>query len=276
MNRTAPSPEQSFPPVTRGELSGLFRTLGLKPGTEVMVHSALSSLGYAVNGALDVIDALTDCVGVGGTVLMPAHSGQLTDPAGWRNPPLPPEHVQTVRDHMHPFDPRVTPVRNRGEVARTFLTYPGVMRSYHPLNSVAARGAEAIRYTAHHDLQEPEGLRSPSGVLYERGGRVLLIGVTLTACTGLHLAEYLADCPYLYESGVRVLVRGKGGNSFIRLERYPGTSEHFDKLLPLLRGAGLLAEAETANGLSLAFPFREAVDMALEKLRKDPEWLITP
>ena len=58
-----------------------------------MVHSSMSSLGYVVNGALDVIDALLEAVGPEGTLLMPAHTGQLTDPADWKDPTLCPDWV---------------------------------------------------------------------------------------------------------------------------------------------------------------------------------------
>jgi len=122
--------EKSWPRLlTRTDLTGIFRGLGVSPGMSVIVHSALSGLGYLVNGPYDIIDALRDIVGAEGTLLVPAHSGQLTDPADWVNPPVPEEWMETIRQNMNPFDPQRTPTRNRGVLVDYFLRYSGVKRS---------------------------------------------------------------------------------------------------------------------------------------------------
>ena len=75
--------------TAKEDLLQLFCQLGLNITDDVMVHSSMRSLGYVVNGAVDVIDALITVVGLDeGTILMPAHTGQLSDPSGWSSPPL--------------------------------------------------------------------------------------------------------------------------------------------------------------------------------------------
>jgi len=263
--------------TTKQDLKNMFEELCIRPGLEIMLHSSMRGLGYVVNGALDVIDALLELIGDEGTLLMPAHTGQLTDPADWRQPSIPEEYIETVRRSMRPFDLKTTPVRNRGIIAHTFLSYTDVSRSFHPLNSVAAKGCRATYFTEIHDLHESEGMNSPTGRLYEREGFVLLIGVTLKSCTAIHLAEYIADVPYLQDADIKVLARDDDSrNTFVRLQRYPGNSEFFDKLLPDMRSENLLKEVMIRSGHLLMFPIKPVVDLAVERLRLDPYYLVTP
>ncbi|MFC1892143.1 aminoglycoside N(3)-acetyltransferase, partial [Thermodesulfobacteriota bacterium] len=251
--------------------------VGLCAGMEVMVHSSMRCLGYVVNGALDVIDAILDIIGNDGTLLMPAHTGQLTDPVDWQQPPVPEKYVDTIRQCMRPFDPKTTPVRNRGLIAQTFLTYPYVFRSSHMLNSVAAKGKMAAFFTEVHDLHASEGMNSPIGRLYEREGYILLIGVGLNSCTAIHLAEFIMDVYYLRDSQLKVLIKADDGiNKFVRLERYPSTSDFFNKLLPELRNRNMLKEVAFGSGRLSLLPVKELVELAMESLHVDQDYFLKP
>ena len=83
-----------------------------------MLHSSLSGIGYLVNGAFDVIDAVFDCIGPEGTLIVPTHTGQLTDPSDWTNPGIVNDDIPKVRENMRPFDRRLTLPRNRGIVSQ--------------------------------------------------------------------------------------------------------------------------------------------------------------
>lgn len=176
-------------PVTVAGLRVDFRNLGLGPGDIVLVHSALGALGWVNGGPVAVIQALVEVVGAGGTVAMPTHSTQITDPANWRSPPVPAEWVDVIRGTMPPYDPRTTPTRDMGRLPELFRTWPGVLRSNHPSSSFAALGAHAAEIIAHHALDDPLGSTSPLGALYRLGAKVLLAGVGFDRCTALHLAE---------------------------------------------------------------------------------------
>ena len=59
------------------ELVKLFHRLELSEGDNVMVHFSMISLGVWVIGAVDVAEALIECIGLDkDTILMPVHSGQ--------------------------------------------------------------------------------------------------------------------------------------------------------------------------------------------------------
>ena len=208
--------------IIKNNFIELLLKLGLKSKANVLVHSSMSKLGYVVNGANDIIDALIEVVGATGTILMPAHSGQLSDPSSWTNPTISEREINKVKKNMSVFDKKLTPVRARGVIPSTFLNYPGVKRSEHPLNSVSALGSNSLYSTSEHDFNEPEGINSPIGKLYKKDGKVLLIGVGLSSCSAVHLAEYLADVEYLYDDNPTVLKEKiKGLNNFVQIKKYP-------------------------------------------------------
>lgn len=177
-------------PVTRQSIADDLRELGVKPGMTLLVHSSLSSLGWVCGGAQAVLLALKDATGESGTLVMPAHSSALSDPAQWSNPPVPEHWWPRIREQMPAFDPKMTPTREMGRIAELFRTLPGVLRSSHPQLSFAAIGPQAQSITAKHELDMGLGEGSPLARIYELGGYVLLLGVGHGSNTSIHLAEY--------------------------------------------------------------------------------------
>ena len=69
---------QNIPfPRTRETLAADLRALGLQSGMVVIVHSSLSSIGWVNGGSMAVVQALLDVITPDGTLVMPAHSGEL-------------------------------------------------------------------------------------------------------------------------------------------------------------------------------------------------------
>jgi aminoglycoside 3-N-acetyltransferase len=105
-------------PSTASTLSAGIRGLGLTDGDVVIVHSSLSKLGWIAGGAQALLEALRAVVGAAGTIVMPTHSGQLSDPAGWSNPPVPTEWVRTTRTTPPSTSPKNAP---HGQARATHL-----------------------------------------------------------------------------------------------------------------------------------------------------------
>lgn len=148
------SVERAQRPETVSTLVSSFRTLGLTASDTVIVHASLSSMGWVCGGAETVIEALLEVLGSDGTLVMPTHTAGNTDPKRWANPPVPEAWWPIIRENMPAFDPAKTPSRDMGVIAETFRTWPGVVRSNHPIGSFCARGPHAQRVIA-DDIFEP-------------------------------------------------------------------------------------------------------------------------
>jgi aminoglycoside 3-N-acetyltransferase len=196
-------------PVTIDRLLADLRALGLTAGDDVLVHASLSALGWVPGGAPTVVDALMGTVTDAGTLVMPTHTGQYSDPEGWENPPVPEDWQPTIRETMPAYRPAVTPTRGVGAVPECFRSYPAVTRSDHPVVSFAAWGARAEFVVEGHELDRALGEGSPLARVYDLGGSVLLLGVGHDRNSSAHLAEYRVDAGETYETGAPVIVDGQ-------------------------------------------------------------------
>lgn len=185
--------ERVSEPVTVSRLVDEFEAVGLSAGDRVIVHSSLSALGWVSGGAQAVVEALMETITREGTLIMPTHSPQLSDPRNWSNPPVPEGWYERIEASRPPFRPAVTPTQGIGAIAECFRTYPNAFRSRHPVLSFAAWGNDAESIANSQPFDDALGEDSPLGYLYDNGGRVLLLGVGHAVNTSLHLAEYRAD-----------------------------------------------------------------------------------
>ncbi len=254
--------------LSKADFQSAFIDIGIKSGDLVMVHASMSKFGYIVNGALDILGGLFAVLGDKGTLVVSTNTGQLTDPAGWLNPSPPESHIEKIRKTMRPFDPATTPPRNRGQLVDAFLKFPDVYRSSHPVRSVAARGPLAADLTQTHPLHDPEGEGSPLRKFYDKGGLVLLLGVNFSVCSLMHVAEAIADIPYLYEDNpVAYAVQDNGTAHFVALNKY-SEAQGFDRVRNAVKDdittkALGLSDASTIDG-------RILVDTAVNILKRDP------
>ena len=147
-------------------------------------------VGWTVGGPVTVIRALLDVIGTAGTLVMPAETPQMSDPGTWNDARVKPEWYDTIRERLPVFDPLTTPT-TMGAIPEAFRTFPGTLRSMHPLVSVCANGPLAASITAEHALEFCESRGTPFEKLYTLGAHTLLLGVGFNRCTSLHYAESL-------------------------------------------------------------------------------------
>ena len=198
-------------PASVDSIAADLARLGVEPGSILIVHSSLSSLGWVCGGPVAVVEALLKAIGDNGTLVMPTQTTHLTDPSLWENPPVPTDWWPTIRETMPAFDVRKTATRGMGAVVETFRCYPGVVRSNHPHLSLAALGPIAQRLMKKHPLADGFGMDSPLARTYEADAQVLLIGVGHESNTSLHLAERRAysESPKTQPNGAPMIVDGQ-------------------------------------------------------------------
>ena len=204
------SPMSMPGPFTTASLADDLRDLGVEEGSVLLVHSSLSALGYVVGGAHSVVLALLDVLGPTGTLVVPTHSGDLSEPSYWQNPPAPEDAWPTIREHLPAFDPHLTATSGMGSIADTLRSHPLALRSNHPSVSFAAVGPEAETVTANHGLRFGFDEHSPLARLEALGAAVLLLGVDHDRNTSLHLAEYRVHEPHQeIAQGAPLIVDGR-------------------------------------------------------------------
>ena len=252
--------DRTAAPVTVGGMLRDLRRLGIGEGDVLLVHSSLSSIGWVCGGPQAVIEALLAAVGEEGTLVMPAQSGDWSDPAEWRNPPVPAEWIETIYREWPAFDPEVTPTRGMGRIAELFRTYPGTRRSNHPQVSFCANGRHAETIAARHPLTPQFGMDSPLGAMYGMGAKVLLLGVGYHVCTSFHLAETMIPSMPVKKHGAAV--RENGARVWRWFEDFAYDADDFGRIGREMEAYVPVRKGKVGQAECRLFGMRETVDFA--------------
>lgn len=241
-----------------------FKKLGIKEGMTIIVHSSLSSIGWVCGGPIAVINALIDVVTQNGTIVMPAHSGDYSNPEDWCNPYVPKEWHEIIKKEMPVFNPKTAPCRGMGIIAQTFLNYEGVIRSNHPQVSFSAYGKHKEFIINDHKLGYGLSDTSPLGRLYDLDAKVLLLGVPYDNNTSFHLAEYRSNCREEYKAYAPIIEEGnRVWKEFKELEL---DSDGFEYIGRIFEEENTVINYEVGNAKCKLFSQPKCVDFATEFL----------
>lgn len=254
-------------PITRQQMIRDLKTLGIKTGDVLLVHSSLSSIGWVCGGAVSVIEALVESVGQNGTLIMPAHSGDLSDPAQWENPPVPKTWLNSIYEHMPIFEKEKTPTRGMGRISEIFRRYPKVIRSNHPQVSFCALGQKANEILKDHPLTPQFGKESPLGKLYNLNAKVLLLGVDYDSCTSFHLAECLSSEMGMKRYGTPQRINGK--REWVWFDDYDYDSEDFNNIGSAFELEHHVKLGKVGQSESRLFHIKPAVSFAYRYLKNN-------
>jgi len=220
--------------VTEDEIAQGLQALGLQKSSAVMVHASLRSFGPVEGGAQAVCHALLSTCG---TILLPAGTWDLT---GIPAPPglVRPHNAVASAATWQAFDAavsRAVPYSDDLPIDKELGIIPETMRrtflhvrSRHPLMSYIALGTDAHALIAAQRLDWPLG---PLEALAEQQGDVLLLGVTHTSNTAIHLAEQRLGRSRFYRYAKAA------EQVWMELPNIPGQSHQFDDIEPECRAS---------------------------------------
>lgn len=233
------------PMHTIEQLTAQLEALGVQRGEVLVVHTSFKAVGPVEDGPVGLIAALRAALGPAGTLVMPA-----------------------MTDGQSVFDPARTPTLDMGITAELFWRQPGVTRSTHPGASFAAVGPLAERICGPQPLEPPHGPDSPIGRVHDAGGRVLLLGVSHSENTAVHLAEAIANVPYSIAHPT--VVERDGVARSVLIAESDCCCRGFTQLDAWLREREAQREGTIGHASARLCSARAVVDAALERLRADP------
>ena len=257
-------------PVTVDSIAADLSLIGVKSGMVLLVHSSLSSLGWVSGGPVAVVLALEQVLGPEGTLVMPTFSSDLSDPARWKEPPVPQGWWETIRETMPAYDPDLTPTRDVGAIPECFRKQRGTVRSSHPESSFSARGAKAEAITRAHGLAFSLGEESPMARLYEHDAWILMLGTDFTCNSSLHLSEYRAKYPskHVIRCGAPMLKDGK--RAWVEFDDLEVNNLDFGLIgAAFIKETGLARLGHVANAETLLIPQRALVDFGVKWIEKN-------
>ena len=254
---------------TENALITSLQRAGVDPHKDLLVHSAMSKIGYLEEGPKTMVEALIRYMSNDATILMP------TSP------------VRTLQANhtLDIFDVDNTPSL-MGALTEYFRAQKATHRSGHPLEPVAALGPNALEYTLHHHSDATAyGLNSPWLKHMDRGGQILYIGTTLiNSGTSLHAVEdAIGHGSFKFPI---YLSRPRDFSVFMDKQRLTITSNvhnpewsakrQCDGLIPLLEEKGALRHVKVGEAPSLLVDAAQMKSILLEEYTNKGVTMYTP
>lgn len=159
--------------LSKATLGGQLEALGIGQCGLLMLHASLRKIGPVEGGAEGLLDVLMECLGPGGTLIMPMGA-----------------------DDSGPIDCQTTPAdKELGALVEVFRQRPGTMVNDHAAARFGAAGPRAREILEPIPLHHYYGPGSPLARFVEAGGWVLRLCADIDTVTVTHHAEYLAKLP---------------------------------------------------------------------------------
>lgn len=249
--------------VTKSDIVGGLRSVGVSEGQVLFAHSSLSAFGHVEGAADAVIDALLEAVAPGGTVVVPTFTWGMF-------------HERDSADVT--FD-MLNTHSSTGRIPEVFRKRPEAIRSEHVCHSVAAIGPHARDVMG--DGVHPFDKGGTFDRLYRLDARYLLLGVGFRVCTALHAVEERMQVPYRYYRDFvgATVIRSDGRrvpSRSVEFLRYPGYGNCFAKMRGVFEEAGILRTARVGEATVTAARIRDIIDAAAKLVAADPYYLVKP
>ncbi len=245
---------QTWQSYDAAQLLAALRSLGIRAGDSVMLHSAFGR-EYGYRGTADSLsDVFLDSVGPTGHLLMvslPYRSASI-------------DYIRSGR----PFDVRRTPSM-MGIVSELFRRRGDVLRSLHPTHPVLVRGPRAEWFIAEHpNCRYPCGPGSPFDRLAEADGKAVFFNVPFDTFTFFHYLEHLVFprlpfALYTNESYIVPIIDCNGHSRTVETFAFAPEAirrRRFAVLEAEMRRRGLIATLRIGNGYILTVRIQDTID----------------
>lgn len=223
---------------TKQDIKNQLSAMGAPRDSVVLIHSSLRAVGETEGRGEGLLEALIEYfTEEGGLLCIPTHT--------WAN----------VGDLSKPTLDLNSPKTCIGTLPDLAAAHPLARRSLHPTHSMAVFGDGAEEFIA-----DEVRCRTPAppfgcyGKIYERGGRILLVGVGHNRNTYLHGVEEMLDVPNrLSPEPLPMTVRRADGSVEKRLshshhaEGIGDVSKRYPKYEPAFRHYGHIVDGFVGN-----------------------------
>jgi aminoglycoside 3-N-acetyltransferase len=245
------------------KLKELLTTLGLRSGDNVMIHSALFSLGLIEGGITGFYKAVRETIGTDGTLIVPTFTYSFR--------------------RAEVFDVVNTPSSKEIGVFSEFIrNKPDSVRCSDPLFSKAAIGPQAKEL-----MERPSancfGKNSNYDKLFEKNVLFVALGITYsTGLTGFLHIEKIANVPYRDDFSFNGISRGLNGveyddraTHYLRNEKiYGDTITNRESMGELLEQKGVSTALSYGYGRHMALRGDAWRDAVITELQKKPFFML--
>ena len=234
------------------------KNLGIKKDDKIIIHSSLKKVGQIQGGGDTLLDTFCSYLGEKGLVVLPCHT--------WGN----------IHEHNNTFD--IDMPSNLGVLPNLFRVRNGVYRSMHPTHSVCAFGLDASEFVQGEIGNDSYCGKGCMEKLLNMGGKVLLVGVSLTSCTFFHLIEEqtLKDHFWFNDSPTLHKVKTPTGEIIDNPIFYTklDTSEYFDKALDVVKRDSSTRLGKIGNADCILLDMQAIYKVIQSLLQKDKDYFM--
>lgn len=247
--------------LSKADLVRDFQKLGIQLGDVILIRASLGAVGKISGGAEVFVDALSDVVGIEGTIVSLAFTGS----SFIKKPKI--EDAFDLKKKSY-----------AGALPNTIISRPDSFRSRHPTCSYVAIGKHARYIIEDHDERSPA--YEPVRKIVELNGKNVLVGCVASSpgFTTTHLAE--SDLGHLKTLPVfpwlnRAYYYDKNGDIKLFIRKEPGLcSSSFYKFYSLYVKNGILNTGRIGAAYSIIAPAKECFEIELQKLSNDKKFNI--
>ncbi|MFH1824547.1 MAG: AAC(3) family N-acetyltransferase [Candidatus Firestonebacteria bacterium] len=239
--------------IKKQEIIKDLKKMGIKKRDVLFVHSSFKSIGVVEGGAETVVEALVECVGKEGIVIVPTLSFSFL--GGY-----------------YAFNPKKTPSRV-GEITNALLRRKDVFRSEHPTHSISAVGKGAGELVTGHK-GSTFAKESPYGKYVKLNAKVIFIGTGLGCNTTLHAIEDWLDLPYLTtEKAIVERDAGMAGKEeIVKVTKSPSGCRDFykkdSKIEKVFKKSGIIKKSSLGNADVVIIRAKDIVNTTIREIEK--------